>query len=233
MSQPQRLYLMQVADVPDRNIPIVCYLVQTDDGRNILIDTGLPDVFTPPPGLNPEMGAHVVEQLASIGVQPADVDTLICTHFDTDHSGRHSAFPNAELIIQRDQYALGQTSPRFAQNRAEWNRPDARLRLIESDLELLPGLQILRTDGHTLGHQSVMVCLPENGPILLAIDAVPNQGLFTPDRPATPADEDPVAVQASAQKLLDVVSREGITLTVFGHDGDQWQQLKKLPEYYS
>lgn len=38
---PQRLYLMQVGSMPLYEIPIVCYLVQTGDGKNILIDSGL------------------------------------------------------------------------------------------------------------------------------------------------------------------------------------------------
>ena len=42
---PQRLYLMQVGRMPDYGIPIVCYLVQTGDGQNILIDSGLPEVM--------------------------------------------------------------------------------------------------------------------------------------------------------------------------------------------
>ena len=47
MSQntPQRLYLMQVGLMPDYGIPIVCYLVQTGDGQNILIDSGLPEIM--------------------------------------------------------------------------------------------------------------------------------------------------------------------------------------------
>ena len=36
----------------------------------------------------------------------------------------------------------------------------------------------------------------------------------------------------STRKLLDVVQREGVGLVVFGHDGEQWRGLKKVPEYY-
>ena len=39
---PQQLYLMQVASIPQMNLPFVCYLVQTGDGTNILIDSGIP-----------------------------------------------------------------------------------------------------------------------------------------------------------------------------------------------
>ena len=41
----KRLYLMQVGSMPEYQIPIVCYLVQTGDGKNILIDSGLPEIM--------------------------------------------------------------------------------------------------------------------------------------------------------------------------------------------
>jgi N-acyl homoserine lactone hydrolase len=229
MSSPQRLYLMQVADVPDRNIPIVCYLVQTDDGKNILIDSGLPDEFTPPPGFNPVMGKNVLEQLALLNLQPSDIQTVICTHFDTDHCGHLVDFPDAEFIVQQTHYEHAKTSPRFAGRVEQWQH--LNFRCIEGDMELLPGLTLLRTDGHTLGHQSVLVALPENT-ILLAIDAVSMGKSFTLERQPGPMDEDVNALLASTQKLLEIAARPEVSLTVFGHDGDQWKSLKKLPEYY-
>src|SRR5712691_2723508 len=92
---PQRLYLMQVATRPQANSPFVCYLVQTSDGTNILIDSGLPENVQPPPGMPmPEMGKNVLEQLAQLGLHPGDIDLLVCTHFDGDHAGHHAAFTN-------------------------------------------------------------------------------------------------------------------------------------------
>lgn len=44
---PQKLYLIQVATLPPTNIPAVCYLIQTEDGRNILIDSGLSENVQP------------------------------------------------------------------------------------------------------------------------------------------------------------------------------------------
>ena len=41
----KRFYLMQVGSMPEYQIPIVCYLVQTGDGKNMLIDSGLPERF--------------------------------------------------------------------------------------------------------------------------------------------------------------------------------------------
>ena len=87
----KRLYLMQVGSMPEYQIPIVCYLVQTGDGKNILIDSGLPEIM--PEGESEfENGQDVIEQLASIGLKPDDIDTVISTHYDGDHAGRHAAF---------------------------------------------------------------------------------------------------------------------------------------------
>ncbi|HVU10232.1 MAG TPA: MBL fold metallo-hydrolase, partial [Phototrophicaceae bacterium] len=72
----RRLYLMQVGDMPEYQIPIVCYLVQTDDGKNILIDTGLPEIM-PEDEQDFANGQDVIQQLAIIGLKPDDIDTVI------------------------------------------------------------------------------------------------------------------------------------------------------------
>jgi len=211
-----------------------CYLVQTSDGKNILIDSGLPADYASPPGRPAlEQRKNVIEQLGELGLQPDDIDMLICTHFDVDHAGHHDAFTNAELIVQREHYELARGGhPRFAAARPHWDHPALRYRLIEGDTELLPGLTLLETSGHTPGHQSVLVRLPQTGPVLLAIDAVSMQRLFTPARNATPIDDNEEQLRASTRKLLDVVEREHVALVVFHHDGEQWRTLKKAPAYY-
>ncbi len=108
-----------------------------------------------------------------------------------------------------------------------------RYRLIDGDTELLPGLRLIETSEHTPGHQSVLVRLPETGPVLLAIDAVPMRHVFTLDRRAWPTDDDEEQLLASTRKLLDLVEREQVGLVVFGHDGRQWQTLRKAPAWYA
>ena len=58
------------------------------------------------------------------------------------------------------------------------------------------------------------------------------QRLFTPDRKKWPADDNEEQLRASTRKLLELVEREQVALVVFGHDGQQWQTLKKAPAYY-
>ena len=238
---PQRLYLMQLgtATVPlaagqTLAMSLGCYLVQTSDGKNILIDSGLPADYQPSSGTPPtENEKNVIEHLADLGLHPDDIDLLICTHFDVDHAGYHDAFPQAEHIVQRKHYELARTGhPRFAPARAHWDHPSLQYSLIEGDTELLPGLSLLETSGHAPGHQSVLVRLPQAGNVLLTIDAVMLQRLFTPDRKKWPADDNEEQLLASTRKLLELVERERVALVVFGHDRQQWQTLKKAPDYY-
>jgi N-acyl homoserine lactone hydrolase len=228
----KRLYLMQVGSMPEYQIPIVCYLAQTDDGKNILIDSGLPETM-PEEETDFVNGRDVIEQLANLGLKPDDIDTVISTHYDIDHAGRHAAFPNAQCVVQRAHHADALAgNPRFAALRPEWDQPVERIRLVDGDTELLPGLELIETSGHVPGHQSVLVRLPKTGAILLTVDAVPFAEGFTSDAQDDGSNPDAEAIRASTIKLIDLVERERIGLVIFGHDQAQWETLRKAPEFY-
>jgi N-acyl homoserine lactone hydrolase len=227
----KRLYLMQVGIMPEYQIPIVCYLAQTSDGKNILIDSGLPEII-PEDASEFENGQDVIAQLASLGLQPDDIDTVISTHYDGDHAGRHAAFTKAHYVVQRVHHVDAASNPRYASIRPQWDQSMERIRLVDGDTELLPGLELIETSGHVPGHQSVLVRLPTTGTILLTIDAVPFGEGFTRDAPDDGSTADDEAIRASTIKLLDLVEREQIGLVIFGHDMEQWETLKRAPAFY-
>lgn len=168
-----------------------------------------------------------------IGVQPANVDLLICTHYDIDHAGNNAAFPNARFVAQRRQHEVALAGhPRFALIRSQWDQPLSRYQLVDGDTQLLPGLDLIETSGHVPGHQSVLVHLPQTGLVLLAADAVAMQDLFIADAPVSPVEEDGAAALASTRKLLGLAEREQVSLVVFGHDSPQWSTLKQLPDFF-
>ena len=78
-----------------------CYLVQMGDGKNVLIDSGMPADFELPAMPSLVMHPDIVEQLAALGLRPDDIDIVVSTHFDIDHAGCHDAFPQAEHVVQR------------------------------------------------------------------------------------------------------------------------------------
>ncbi len=231
-----RLYLFQMALMPTNGIPAPSYLIQTDDGANVLIDTGFSKHFEAPSmDLRLAEGDYIVNQLAALGLSPRDIRYLVCTHFDQDHAGGHDAFPDAELIVQRRHYEVARsgTHPRFERMRTHWDHPSLCYRLIDGDCTLLPGIELIETSGHVPGHQSVLVRLPQTGPVLLAIDAVTQAAQFDAERRELgPHDMDLASVRASTRRLVELARREGAALVVFGHDAAQWPTLKKAPDYY-
>jgi N-acyl homoserine lactone hydrolase len=235
-STPIRLYLLQLA-LGEEGTPIPGYLIQTSDGKNILVDTGVPQdgSFTPNGGFKLQVFS-VVDELAALGLTPRDIHFLVCTHFDPDHSGCHDTFLWSELIVQRAHYEFARASQdeRFTLTRPHWDHPDLHYRLVDGDVELLPGVELIETSGHAPGHQAVLVRLPHTGPVLLAIDAAAMEADLNPATRLENigGDQDPARARESAQKLFELVGREGVRLTVFGHDENLWPTLKKAPEYY-
>jgi N-acyl homoserine lactone hydrolase len=237
-----KLWLLPLGVLQPLGIPVPGYLIQTDDGTNVLVDSGMPRSYIeePPPPLPPfgfevDMRPEdfVVERLASVGIRPDDVDLLVCTHFDEDHAGNHDLFSATELVVQRRHHEVATAGhPRFAVVRSHWDAPGLRYRLVDGDVSLLPGIELVETGGHVPGHQSVLVRLPETGPVLLAIDAAPAAAYFAEDRAALPLDEDEAETRASTRKLVELAERERASLVVFGHDADQWPTLRHAPECY-
>ncbi|MGV1832118.1 N-acyl homoserine lactonase family protein [Agrobacterium vitis] len=236
-----RLYLLHLGLMQPGDVPVPGYLIQTPDGINILIDTGWPRSFVEdplnPPGLVVEIRPEdtVVARLAAIGLQPSDIDYLICTHLDDDHSGNHDLFTSAECVIQRQHYELAKGGhPRFAANRAAWNHTSLLYRLIEGDIELVPDVELLETSGHVPGHQSVMVRLPQTGTVLLAADAVMHHSMAdaaTRQMFITDMDDEP-AIRRSTRKISDIAERECAACVVYGHDAEQWASLRHSPAFY-
>lgn len=222
---------MQVGSMPEYNIPIVCYLVQTGDNKNILIDSGLPETI-PADSSEFENGDDVIKQLDKLGFKPEDIDIVISSHYDGDHAGRHASFTKAQYIVQHAHHEDAVNNPRFASIRSEWDQPIERIRMVDGDVQLLPGLDLIETSGHAVGHQSVLVRLPITGKILLTIDAVSFGAGFTLEPKEDWSHPDGEAGLPSIAKLLNLVQKEKIDMVIFGHDEEQWKSLKKAPGFY-
>jgi N-acyl homoserine lactone hydrolase len=222
--------------------PVAAFLVQTDDGRNILVDTGLapehvehPDARLPQPEVVVDMKPEddIRHRLAQIGLSPSDIDTVVVTHFDFDHAGGNRFFPGAEFVVQREQYEYAKATPGRCFP-LDWDRPELDYRLIEGDQELLPGIELVATPGHAPGHQSVIVRgLKNTGTIILAADAAHTHVEFEEERVEPGRDpQETEALLASIRKLKRIRDAEDATLLV-NHDADRWStDYRLLPDYY-
>lgn len=222
-------------------IPIVGYLIQTDDNRNILVDTGMDKVHIENPDatfggtpfgevLKIEMTEedYVVNRLGKLGLKPEDINIVVATHFHFDHAGNTRDFTGSEIVVQRDCYD-DIMRPDAPYPRETYDIPGLKWNIIDGDIEIAPGVTLLKTPGHTPGHMSVAVDLPESGKIIAGIDAIYVQDNL--DKDTWGAYSDPDAARQSARRLQEMAERDG-ALLLYGHDPKQWETIRKSPEFY-
>ena len=236
---PAKLLVFQYGIHPLTKVPVPGYLIESNEGQRVLVDTGFPPSTSGPTRavhwfrVTPE--DHVLKRLSSIGLKPADIDWVICSHFDPDHCGGNSLFPHAEFFVQRKHYEAASSGlhERFEMVRAHWDRPDLRYTLIDGDQEVLPGIWLIETSGHVPGHQSVIVQLQSSRKVLLAIDAISNAAtLNSPTARVHPFDMDADTTRQSVAKLRSLIRDQAIERILYGHDAIQWQELLKAPAAY-
>jgi N-acyl homoserine lactone hydrolase len=138
--------------------PNSIHVIEHPDGR-VLVDTGMIDS-------TPELDAEwAIRYDASL--IPRDVLCVINTHLHFDHCGGNRLFAGTPIHVQRAEReaarADGYTIP-------EWVEFDGATYVEhEGEAEILPGVRVLPTPGHTPGHESVLVDT-DDGVVVLAGD---------------------------------------------------------------
>lgn len=224
-----------------RVIGIPGYLIRTGDGATILVDTGLPAWYADDPIAHAEadgvdFGRFLTltrenlpeAQLARVGLTAADITHLVITHSHVDHIGGIGSFPRATIVIGRGERALPKPLYWGGVSPIDWPS-EARYELIDEDTDLVPGVRILSTPGHTPGHLSLLVRLPRTGPMVLTVDALSRPEEL--ERDMFHAAWDERLVRESARRLVRIAEDEHAQL-VYGHSPAQWPVLKKAPEFY-
>lgn len=143
-------------------------------GRAIIVDTGFGNCLSQSQRRRRSVTDFDGTQrgLHSLGIVPADIDTVIDTHLHDDHctgnyrlnadGSRSPAFPNAEYLVQRREY---EDAIRPNERTRATYLPDnyvplyesGQLRLLDGDWEIAPGVSAHITPGHTPAHMSVRI----------------------------------------------------------------------------
>ncbi|WP_349616828.1 MBL fold metallo-hydrolase [Azotobacter salinestris] len=169
-------------------------LLVREDGRNVLVETGIGAFFSPE--LKERYGVqesrHVLlDKLEAQGLSDADIDVVVLTHLHFDHAGGLLApwaegeparllFPNARFVTGRRQWQ--RACQPHARDRASYIPELLELLEASGRLELLDDGQTSAvlgadwrfhvSDGHTPGQLLPEVAMP-GGPVVFAGDLVP------------------------------------------------------------
>src|SRR3984957_15115841 len=162
----KRLHLASLRGPDGREWPVHGFVV-THPGGAVLVDTG---VGGPQHVLDDwrVVNRSVADALADLDMSPADIGLVINTHLHFDHCGQNAVFKHAPVYVQRTELRRAEVeSPELY----EWfGFMNARFELLDGDAEILPGLSVVATPGHTVGHQNGDV-YPDNGAEVLIDDA--------------------------------------------------------------
>ena len=139
-------------------LPIYVFAILGGD-RKILVDTGVED-FIAPDDLEQRTGFPVLqfeEALETIGWKPEDVDIVIHTHLHNDHCENDSLCSNADVYVQKRELEFCM-HPHPVDHRYYPDVLDGvNIRTLDGDAEILDGISVMLTPGHTPGGQSVVV----------------------------------------------------------------------------
>jgi len=223
------------------SLPISAYLMETENGY-VLFDTG----YDPHYSRNPAFAATIFHhagrvppviqaqheldhQLAELGVHYADIGHVILSHLHFDHSGYLKHLKHARISIQRQEYeAAVMGDPGRLYIGADFRDLGLRWDIVEGDWEVMPGLHMVSTPGHTPGHQSAVVDLADSGRMVLVADAGDLRENF--DHEILPGGSvDDEAALDSIRWLKEL--SEGGTL-ILGHDPVAIQTYRLAPEFY-
>ncbi|MDD1720477.1 MAG: MBL fold metallo-hydrolase [Euryarchaeota archaeon] len=162
--------------------PYTCIAIDTG-AHHVLIDTG-------GGSLGPDTG-HLTHTLATAGITPTEVDSVIITHAHPDHlsggvgADGASLFPCARFFIHRDEWKFWTSAPDLGALHAEefvkqmlvtiaqekLGAIRKQVTLVDGEHEVVPGIRALAASGHTPGHIALSVS-SNNSRLLCLADTV-------------------------------------------------------------
>jgi len=228
---PKTMWEVQMK--PDRRnrvrMGLNCVVVQTPSA-NILIDSGAgskrPDSFKDTYGLN---GNKLLKGLKKLGLTSRDIDLVVLSHLHFDHVGGCTkldrsgkaipAFPKARHMVQKTCWEEANTPNERAQH--AYHKDDFLpllendvLDLLDGDTDIAPGIRVKVTDGHSDGHQAVLMEIGSERIVYMA-DLVPTP-YHVPLAHIGAFDHSPNDTLAAKRELLEMAVKGG-WLMIFGH----------------
>jgi glyoxylase-like metal-dependent hydrolase (beta-lactamase superfamily II) len=210
--------------------PVSAVLLDTEDGW-VLIDTGMNTalihdrpLFERLHGRNhgivpilPDTDGEPLEHaLAAHGVALEDIGRIFLSHLHNDHAGGLRLFDRSVPVwVQRREHEYGLGDHPFPERHG----------MFRIDCELAPGVTAVSTPGHTPGHQSFVVDLPDGTGFVLAFDAADlTENIEREAAVGGFVHCEAADTIAAIRRLKQIAAETGYRL-IPGHDPDVWPTL--------
>ncbi len=148
----------------DRVEPVLGYAVLHPQGV-VLLDTGM--------GQHPDVDAHyrprrtsLAAALASASLDMSEVRLVVNCHLHFDHCGGNPSLPGTPIIVQQTELRAARGEDYTLPELIE--APGLVYDTVEGDAEVMPGVLVIPTPGHTDGHQSIVIRQPAGTVVVLA-----------------------------------------------------------------
>ncbi len=209
---------LAAAFLPPGVLPISFTALMVDTGsKRVLIDTGTAGQIT-------DTAGSMMENLKVAGVDPSAIDTILISHFHSDHidgiktKDGAKVFPNAEIMVPEPEWAFWMNDANMGPAKGAVKRYFLNARRIFTDIakeirqfkpgaEVAPGIVSVPAYGHTPGHTAFAIHSGKQSMLAMS-DTVRNPYLFArnPDWQPIFDMDGPQAVAARRQMLDRVVA---------------------------
>ncbi|MFF5289658.1 N-acyl homoserine lactonase family protein [Paractinoplanes globisporus] len=213
------------------------FWVVRDAERTIVVDTG----FSAAGGARRRRTTLLDPAAAfdALGVDRAAGPPVVVTHAHYDHIGNLGLFPASPLIVAAAEYDFwtGPYARRTLLHHSVEDEEidglrgadrDGRLRTFDDQLDLAPGVRLIRVGGHTPG-QSVVLVNTGAGPVLLASDAVHYYEEYERSMPFSQV-SGLVDMYAAFERIRAMVASGQVRHLVAGHDPGTLARFTPVPD---
>lgn len=162
--------------------PIIAYLIM-GEGKSILVDTGCSEPDWAAKHHHPIVQTEdmkILNNLKKHGLAPADLACLVNTHLHWDHCWSNDLFPGKKIYLQNREldFAMNPIPMQYPYYESEaiglqppFKKTLKQYKLVDGDVNLFPGIDLIFLPGHTPGFQGVLVDT-EQGKYLIASDCL-------------------------------------------------------------
>ncbi|MCC6546569.1 MBL fold metallo-hydrolase [Candidatus Sumerlaeota bacterium] len=219
---------------PDHNNRVLTacnsLLVRTA-GKNIVVEVGMGTKWSDKEVELYELKSNPYSQLLSPhGLTTSDIDLIIVTHLHIDHAGGltrfngqqkvESTFPNATVVVQQGEWEAAnnpdlRSRPSYRAHDFLPIHESGKLQLVQGSRQILPGVEVILTGGHTQWHQIVKFTTARHTVYYLG-DCIPSTAHLKPHW-VMGYDLYPMDVIRARSRLFPLLVRENV-IVVFGHD---------------